>query len=638
MISPRPPTDDASHLRQGATVLSPSVAGASATRPAVGLMPLSKRRLMEALLVVVLGCLASVSGLAYRALDTQATSERWEMHTRVVIESLGALFSSIKDAETGQRGFIITGQPEYLEPYHARFDAALTHLADLRRLTADNPQQQQRLAVLAPLVAAKFSTLQQTIALRETQGFAAASAVVMAGSGKNLMDQIRMLVAEAQEVEAQLLQERIATRQTDTRKTIRWVVLGGALGSFALLLLFTYLRWELASRRRAQAAEHASEERYRSLFNSIEEGFCIIEMVFDADNKPDDYRFLEVNPAFQKQSGIQAVRGKRMRQLVPDTEEHWFEIYGNVSLTGQSHRFVSEAKALDGRWFDVYAFRLKEPERACVAVLFTDITERRQARNEILRLNGELEERVHQRTAQLEAANKELEAFSYSVSHDLRSPLNTIDGFSQLLTQAVGDKTDTKAKHYLGRIRAGIRQMSELVDGFLTLASLSQDKLQFTVVDLTALAGRIGQALQERNPERQAQLCIQDGMLAHADPRLLSIVIQNLLGNAWKFTARRELACIEIGSLPDQAGTTDETVYFVKDNGVGFEMTHAKQIFGVFERLHADADFSGTGIGLASVKRVIDRHNGRAWAESRENEGATFYFTLPRNAEANAAP
>ena len=255
-----------------------------------------------------------------------------------------------------------------------------------------------------------------------------------------------------------------------------------------------------------------------------------------------------------------------------------------------------------------------------------------RATDQIRFLNSELEERVRRRTMQLEAANQELKAFSYSVSHDLRSPLKSIDGFSHLLTRIIGDKAGEKGAHYLSRIRDSVRQMGELIDGLLSLAQLSRDTLQIGQVDLTAIAASIGQEYRERNPDRTVNLHIQDAMLVTGDHRQLLVVVQNLLGNAWKFTSRQALAEIEVGSQPGKAG---ETVYFVKDNGAGFDMTYAEKLFGTFERLHSPSDFPGTGIGLATVKRVIDRHGGRIWAESKPNAGAVFYFTL-NTADASA--
>ena len=247
------------------------------------------------------------------------------------------------------------------------------------------------------------------------------------------------------------------------------------------------------------------------------------------------------------------------------------------------------------------------------------------AQDEILRLNGGLEERVRRRTAQLEAANEALGAFSYSVSHDLRAPLRSIDGFSHLLERQLADQAGEKNRHYLNRIRAGVCHMGELIDGLLALAQLSRDSLHVGPVDLAAIARQLAQECRESNPNRQAHICVRNEMRVTGDGRQLRVVMQNLLDNAWKFTSNRELAHIEVGS---QAGEADSTVYFVKDNGAGFDMAYSDRLFGAFERLHSPADFAGAGIGLATVKRVIHRHGGRIWAEGKEGEGAAFFFTL----------
>jgi light-regulated signal transduction histidine kinase (bacteriophytochrome) len=199
--------------------------------------------------------------------------------------------------------------------------------------------------------------------------------------------------------------------------------------------------------------------------------------------------------------------------------------------------------------------------------------------------------------------------------------LKTINGFSHLLERALGSEVGEKPKHYLSRIRAGTRQMGDLIDGLLTLAQLSRETLQWSEVDLSAIAERVAQGCKERDAERQVKVQIAEGMRVMGDTRLLSVVIENLVENAWKFTSKRQLAHIEIGR---QKGTTGESVFFVTDDGAGFDMAHAEKLFGTFERLHAPSDFSGTGIGLATVKR----HAGRIWAQGKENEGATFFFTL----------
>ena len=240
------------------------------------------------------------------------------------------------------------------------------------------------------------------------------------------------------------------------------------------------------------------------------------------------------------------------------------------------------------------------------------------------RLNDELERRVKDRTGQLEAANRDLEAFCYSVSHDLRAPLRGIDGWSLALLEDYHDKLDEKGRQQLQRVRADTQRMGRLIDDLLLLSRVTRGPIQMGRVDLTAIAQSIAARLREAEPERRVEFAIQPGLTAQGDASLLDIVLCNLLGNAWKFSGGRPLARVEFG----RAEVDSRPAFFVRDNGVGFDMTYAQKLFGAFQRMHKASEFPGTGIGLAIVQRVIQRHGGRVWAEAQVDRGATFYFTL----------
>jgi light-regulated signal transduction histidine kinase (bacteriophytochrome) len=244
----------------------------------------------------------------------------------------------------------------------------------------------------------------------------------------------------------------------------------------------------------------------------------------------------------------------------------------------------------------------------------------RQTNDRLQELNRALV--VHQN--QLEFANQELESFSYSVSHDLRAPLRSIDGFSQAVLEDAADRLDDEAKKYLGYVRESTRQMSDLIDGLLELARVSRKEVVRARVDLSAAAKHAAKRLAGLEPERAVEIVVADGCVVEGDARLLDVVLQNLIGNAWKFTAKRADARIEFGCREENG----RRVYFVADNGAGFDMEYAGKLFGVFQRLHPQTEFEGTGIGLANVQRIVRRHGGEAWAAGEVGKGATFYFTL----------
>jgi light-regulated signal transduction histidine kinase (bacteriophytochrome) len=266
-------------------------------------------------------------------------------------------------------------------------------------------------------------------------------------------------------------------------------------------------------------------------------------------------------------------------------------------------------------WADVSAFLQKDKKGKPLFIVTSnnDITERKRAYEALELVN-----------TQLETANKELESFSYSVSHDLRAPLRSIDGFSQALLKDYNDNLDETGKDFLRRVRAASQKMANLIDDLLKLSRIARSEMHRERVNLTMVARETAEELQKTQPARRVEFIIADGVTAYGDPHLLRVGMENLLGNSWKFTGKNPAARIEFGATHGDG----RAVYYIRDNGVGFDMAYADKLFGAFQRLHPNSEFEGTGIGLATVQRIIHRHNGRVWAEGKINEGATFYFSL----------
>lgn len=383
---------------------------------------------------------------------------------------------------------------------------------------------------------------------------------------------------------------------------------------------------DVTERRQAARELRESEARFRALTELSADWYW---------EQDAEFRFVDIHGGPRWPLGISPagnILGKRRWELEgtePDGGD-WEAHRRTLERHEPFRDFIIRRRAADGRIRVLSLSGIPILDRAGrfkgYRGVGRDVTEAQHAQEEIARLNGELEERVRQRTAQLEAANRELEAFSYSIAHDLRSPLTSIDGFSHVLEVQHDAHLPPQARHCVRRIRAGVRQMSELTDALLALAHLSRVHLRDEPVDLAASAREVLAALQEREPGRPVELHIPEHLPARGDPRLLTQVMANLLGNAWKFSARKPQTCVRVGSRP---GAPGETVYFVEDHGAGFDMAYASRLFGAFQRLHGPSEFEGTGIGLALVQKIVSRHGGRVWAEARPGEGATFYFTLP---------
>jgi PAS domain S-box-containing protein len=337
--------------------------------------------------------------------------------------------------------------------------------------------------------------------------------------------------------------------------------------------------------------------------------------------------FTNANPAADKLLGIDNSQfiGKTIEEAFPPLAQTEIpERYRDAAAKGalwSTEQIVYEDKRIAGA-FEVRAFQTAPNNMVAV---FADVTARKQAEEQIRELNAELEQRVRDRTLQLETANKELEAFSYSVSHDLRAPLRGIDGWSQALLEDYRDKLSEEGQQYIDRVRSEAQRMGHLIEDMLQLSRLTRMEMRKEPVDLSALAQTIIERLKRESPQRQVKFIIQEGLNAKGDIHLLESALTNLLGNAFKFTSKTADAQVEFGQVEKEG----EHVFFIRDNGAGFDMAYAQKLFGAFQRMHKAAEFPGTGIGLAIVQRVIHRHGGQIWADAKPNEGAVFYFTLP---------
>jgi PAS domain S-box-containing protein len=337
---------------------------------------------------------------------------------------------------------------------------------------------------------------------------------------------------------------------------------------------------------------------------------------------------LDANPRFGSMTGqkVTELVGTAMLDLIPDVHRRTFarlldvgtgdSARGEMDLTGPGGTAVPVLLAVSG--FDLDGMLLR-------CLVLADLTAQRRVEAEVRALNADLEARVALRTADLELANENLEAFTYSVSHDLRAPLRTLNGLSEVLLADYGDGLGATGRGYAARIQAASERMATLIDDQLQLSRVSRAAMNLRRVDLSAEVAAIADELQAREPGRRVHFTIQDGVWVTADHSLIRTVVQNLVENAWKFTARRDGATIEFATTTAEGAGV---CCYVRDNGAGFDPAHAGKLFQPFERLHTATEFPGTGIGLASVRRIIERHGGRTWAQGAIGSGATFYFTL----------
>jgi signal transduction histidine kinase len=448
---------------------------------------------------------------AFQAVRTLATNALWLAHSWQVVHQVERVLGSVVNAETGERGYLISGLDSYLEPYTTARQELPGELSQLQSLISDNPSQQGRGRDLLATIDRRMLVLQRAIEMRSHGGPDLSAPLLISGPGKIEMDRIRTICDAMEAEEDRLLAIRTVSMNNNTRHAQVAVVVASTLDF--LLILFAF--WQFARERDLRVAAEAAGERL---------------------------------------------------------------------------------------------------------VLAQKETEARAA--EIRSLNATLEDRVRVRTAELERINRELEAFSYSVSHDLRAPLRTIDGFSLALQEDYSAAVDDNGRDYIDRVRGGVQRMGQLIDALLQLSRITRAEIIRENFSMSGLAESVASDLREHNRDRHLSFEIEPGLDVYADPRLTRIALENLMGNAAKFTSKVAHAEVRFGWDPEQ------NAWYVRDNGAGFDMIYADKLFGAFNRLHGDKDFRGSGIGLATVARVVHGHHGRIWANSAVDQGATFWFTL----------
>jgi PAS domain S-box-containing protein len=564
---------------------------------------------------------AAVVALAsYSDINQYYNRVDWVTHTDVVLRTLdgarGDTFGSVAALQT----YYQSGDRKNLDQLALSVSELQRTAAALRVLTVDNESQQRRLDRVDQS-ARRVATLthdatQSASTIRREDALSMPIFVELAAA----LYQLRARFDPMSVAEQALLTERAANARATLHRSAMVMGIGGTVIFTWLLLVGGYAGLTTNRLKQTAVDRKKADDQFRSLLETAPDAMVLAGA---------DGRMVLVNAQTEKLFGYARAEllGNSVDMLVPPRfrEKH----------PRQRSQYFAEPKVRPmGAGLELYGLRkdgsefpveislspIETDDGRLVSSAIRDITDRKQAEDTVRELN----ESQQRHAVQVEAANKELEAFSYSVSHDLRAPLRSIDGFSMALVEDYAGQLDVEGKGLLDRIRAATKRMAQLIDDLLNLARVTRTEMRYEVVDLSALANAVLADLQSGDPERHVECVVGDHVIGHGDSRLLRVVLENLLGNAWKFTTNKPQARIELGMSREDGAP----VYFVRDDGPGFDMAYVDKLFGTFQRLHAATEFPGTGIGLASVRRIIQRHGGRTWAEGAVGKGATFSFTL----------
>jgi PAS domain S-box-containing protein len=557
-----------------------------------------------------LAILAAMSTWSYLSLRGFVERANWVEHSQQVLRETEAVLSDLKDVEAGVRGYLMSDKESFLVPYVDGLARIPVHLSRLREITVDNADQQKRVLDLERLVDRR---LRQAALFLSTASANRPLLLELArthlATGKLTMDEIRDVVNAMEAHEEKLLVQRTVDSKRSATMTIAILVAGTPTSFTMLVIAFMLLQKEIGRRARAERAAQASAAETASLYNEAPCGY---------HSEDKNGIFLRINDTELAWLGYNRdeVVGKLkfIDVVAPECRQ---TVLDNFPRLLQGDRITDLEYTLvrkDGSTFPVALNAAAQLDEEGTFVMsrttMFDISALRAARSK------------------LEAANKELESFSYSVSHDLRAPLRAIDGFTNIFVEDYGGQIDDEGRRLLTVIRENSQRMGLLIDNLLAFSRMGRQPLSTKSVNMKSLALEALGQVKAEGIGTNASTVIHDLPAANADPALLKQVWINLLSNALKYSSARTAPRVEVGALTHGA-TSGHATFFVKDNGVGFDMRYYDKLFGVFQRLHSAEEFSGTGVGLAIVQRLITRHGGKVWAEAELDKGATFFFSLP---------